>query len=168
MTAADAPALRDATIALLRATLAPNADDLAAIRPQSAAMMRERGRALIRARMGAVTLTPNRLCQEAGLSRSALYRLFEPLSGVAAVMQMERLAAARRQLEDPSERRSIWQIAQSVGFHDPSVFSRAFRRRYGAAPGEVRELAHIGLPPITAAPGSGSQGFLDLVSRLAR
>lgn len=166
MTAAQAPGLRDATLALLRATLAPSADNLAAIRPQTEAMMRERVRALIRTRLGAVTLTPNRLCREAGTSRSALYRLFEPLGGVAATIQMERLAEARRRLEDPGEGCSIQQIAEAVGFCDASVFSRAFRRRYGAAPGEVRKAAQLGLPPVAAMPRTAARGFLDMVARL--
>jgi AraC-like DNA-binding protein len=168
MTAAQAPALSDATVALLRATLAPSADNMAAVRPQSEAIMRERIRAVIRSRLAAVTLTPERLCREVGYSRSSLYRLFEPLGGVAAVIQMERLSEARRRLEDSSERRSIQQIAESVGFCDASVFSRAFRRRYGVVPGELREVARAGLPSVAAVPRTAASGFLDMVVRLAR
>jgi AraC-like DNA-binding protein len=168
MTAADAPFLSDATIALLRATLAPRADNLAAARPQSEAMRRKQIQTLIRARLGSVALTPDRLCRDAGLSRSALYRLFEPHGGVAAVIQMERLNEARRRLEEPTERRSIQQIAESVGFYDPSVFSRAFRHRYGVAPREVREAAVVGSPSVCMVPRTAAGGFLSLLSRLEK
>jgi AraC-like DNA-binding protein len=51
----------------------------------------------------------------------------------------KRLARARRMLTDP---RQDWQtiaaIAYAAGFGDLSYFNRAFRRRYGATPGEVR------------------------------
>lgn len=166
LTAADAPALRDATLALLRATLAPTADHRAEARPHAEAALRARLRAMIRARLGTVTLTPERLCRDAGISRTGLYRLFEPLGGVAAAIQAERLAQARRLLEAPGERRSIQQIGEAVGFYDPSVFSRAFRRRYGAAPRDVREAALCGRPIAVAPPPAAARGFLDMVARM--
>ena len=54
-------------------------------------------------------------------------------------MLTQRLARAHHMLSDP--RRSgekIANIAYDVGFGDVSYFNRAFRRRYGAAPSEVR------------------------------
>ncbi len=168
MTVAQAPALSNATTALLRATLAPSADNRAAVRPQTEAMVRERIRSLIRSRLASVALTPERLGREVGYSRSSLYRLFEPLGGVAAVIQMERLSEARRRLEDPSERRSIQRIAESVGFCDASVFTRAFRRRYGVAPGELREVARAGLSSVAAVPCIATAGFFDMIMGLPR
>jgi AraC-like DNA-binding protein len=166
MTLADVPHLTDATLTLLRGTLAPGADNLKAARPHAEAVLRKRVCAIIRARLGSAILTPERLCRDAGLSRSALYRLFEPLGGVAKAIKAERLAEARRRLEDSGERRSIQQIADSVGYCDASVFSRAFRRRYGATASEVREAATFGIPLAMTAPRTTAGGFLDMVSRL--
>lgn len=166
LTGEQVPALREATLALLRATLAPTADHLAEARSHAEAALRERLRGIIRARLGTVTFTPDRLCQEAGMSRTRLYRLFEPFGGVAAAIQAERLAQARRLLEAPEERRSIQQIGEAVGFYDASVFSRAFRRRYGAAPRDVREAALCGRPIAVAAPLAAARGFLDMVARM--
>ncbi|WP_341482875.1 helix-turn-helix domain-containing protein [Roseomonas fluvialis] len=88
-------------------------------------------------------------------------------NGVYATIQAERLAQARRLLEDTRERRSVREIAESVGFFEPSVFSRAFRRRYDATPSDVREAARAGLPRATGSIARASaRGFLDLVSRL--
>jgi AraC-like DNA-binding protein len=54
----------------------------------------------------------------------------------------ERLARAHRLLMDPLNlNRNISAIAYEVGFGDLSYFNRAFRRRFGATPSEVREAA---------------------------
>ncbi|NUU25314.1 MAG: helix-turn-helix domain-containing protein [Streptomycetaceae bacterium] len=50
-----------------------------------------------------------------------------------------RMAEARRMLADPRHRpRSIAAIARSVGIENTSVFSRAFRNRYGLTPRDYR------------------------------
>jgi AraC-like DNA-binding protein len=53
-----------------------------------------------------------------------------------------RLARAHRMLSDPRfAERSITSIAFDVGFGDLSYFDRAFRRRFGETPSDVRENA---------------------------
>ena len=50
-----------------------------------------------------------------------------------------RLSLARRMLADPRpDHQAIAAIAYEAGFGDLSYFNRAFRRRFGMAPGEVR------------------------------
>ncbi|HEX2889897.1 AraC family transcriptional regulator [Vineibacter terrae] len=54
----------------------------------------------------------------------------------------QRVARAHRLLTDPrAAERSIGSIAFRVGFGDLSYFNRAFRRRYGASPSDVRAAA---------------------------
>ena len=51
----------------------------------------------------------------------------------------QRLANAYRMLMSPlHSHRAISNIAYEVGFNDLSYFNRAFRRRYGLTPTEVR------------------------------
>ena len=51
----------------------------------------------------------------------------------------ERLARVHRMLGDPLHlARPISAIAYDAGFGDLSHFNRAFRRRYGATPSEIR------------------------------
>ena len=50
----------------------------------------------------------------------------------------ERLKRVHGDLTDPLIRRSISDIVYDAGFGDVSHFNRAFRRRYGASPSEVR------------------------------
>jgi AraC-like DNA-binding protein len=56
----------------------------------------------------------------------------------------ERLARAHRLLSDPRHSgRKISTVAFDTGFGDLSYFNRTFRRRYGAAPSEVRAGARL-------------------------
>jgi AraC-like DNA-binding protein len=51
----------------------------------------------------------------------------------------QRLARAHRMLNNPlPAERTISAIAYEAGFGDLSHFNRAFRRRYGATPSDIR------------------------------
>ena len=59
-----------------------------------------------------------------------------------------RLARAHRMLSDPRLAGcTIGSVAFDVGFGDLSYFNRTFRRRYGAAPREIRQSAMRADPP---------------------
>ncbi|WP_146191596.1 helix-turn-helix domain-containing protein [Azospirillum humicireducens] len=82
------------------------------------------------------------ICDSFGLSRSALYRLFEPLGGVAKHVRDRRLARALDDLVTPRrDRPRIVDIAYHWGFGSEASFIRAFRTNYGMSPGEARETA---------------------------
>lgn len=124
-----------ALVALATASGAPRREAVA--RPVVATQM-ARLHALIRTRLGSATFGPARLSQLSGISRSQLYRLFEPHGGIAIFIQRERLAAAQRALSNPYDFRSIREIAESLGLFDPSSFSRMFRRSFGISPRQLR------------------------------
>lgn len=167
---ADLPRLATATRAMIAAALAPSVERMEAARPQIEHLQLARMKRLIRENVGAATLGPARLCLMGGISRSTLYRLFEPLGGVARYIHRERLGRAHRMLSDPAERRGIAEIAEANGFFEPSTFSRAFRREFGATPREIRLAALAGQVPATGRrfPGaSGTDGrLIDLLRRL--
>ncbi|MGX7708490.1 helix-turn-helix domain-containing protein [Methylobacterium sp. Gmos1] len=73
-----------------------------------------------------------------GMSRSQLYRLFEPDGGIARYLARQRLAAIRMALDDPLERRSIGEIGEAYGFGTSALLSRAFRQAYGVSPRDYR------------------------------
>jgi AraC-like DNA-binding protein len=82
------------------------------------------------------------LCERFGLSRSALYRLFEPEGGLAAYIQQRRLIRAYARLTAPEMRdRRIIDIALESQFASDATFARAFRRQFGVTPRDVRALA---------------------------
>ena len=81
------------------------------------------------------------LCERFDLSRSALYRLFEPEGGLAAYIQQRRLIRAYARLAEPEmQDRRIIDIALESQFSSDATFARAFRRQFGVTPREVRAL----------------------------
>jgi AraC-like DNA-binding protein len=85
-------------------------------------------------------LAPERVARAVGLSLRQLHRVFEPTGTSFARHVLERrLAAARAELANPADAgRTVADIAFAWGFNNLVTFYRAFRRAYGAAPGEVR------------------------------
>lgn len=89
------------------------------------------------------------------LSPRQVHRLFasEPMSLMQWVLA-QRLENCRRELAQRHEtRRSISEIAYEWGFSDQAHFSRAFRKRFGRSPSEIRqgEPASSGSAPDAAA-----------------
>ena len=119
--------------------------------------------------LGATDLTAEGIALRFGLSRSALYRLFEPLGGVADYVRTRRLAQAYAALAGTATakaRRRITDVASDCGFESGAVFSRAFRREYGFAPREMQFAA--GQPVPSAGSGSTGATLHDWLVRLAR
>lgn len=168
--AGDLPQLDAVAKSMLAAALHGGRDRAEAQRPQMEQIQLARIKRLIRSNLASATLGPARLCALGGVSRSALYRLFEPLGGVARYIQRERLLAAHRALTDPADRRGIAQMAEAVGFFEPSSFSRAFRAEFGAAPRELRASALVGeaAPPVPAfvAAGQDTPSVSHILRRL--
>jgi AraC-like DNA-binding protein len=110
-----------------------------------------RGNGLHAARFSAVTQDIERnlgdqglsvagLAHRHGLTPRAVQRLFEAEGTTFTAHLLERrLAEAHRVLRLGAEK--ITAVAYDCGFGDVSYFNRAFRRRYGAAPSEVRSAA---------------------------
>lgn len=168
LTAADLPRVVEATRALLAAAVAPGRDGLGAGRAQIEAVQLTRIKALIRENLRSPRLNPERICRLAGVSRSQLYRLFEPLGGVAHHIQTERLRQVHRVLADPLGTREIHRVAEDAGFYDASTFSRAFRREFGYAPSELRAAMRTGgIPPADRGEAAAAGGRLtDLLRAL--
>jgi AraC-like DNA-binding protein len=75
-----------------------------------------------------------------GLSRASLYRLFEPVGGVACYIRTRRLVRARNELTAPGlQDHRIGPIAYRAGFQSIPAFNRAFREAYGETPRSARK-----------------------------
>lgn len=96
-------------------------------------------RQLIDAEVDALDLGPDYLSRALRVSRSTLYRMFEPLGGVAAYIKDRRLERAAALLSRPGSPVRINKVARACGFPDQASFSRAFRYSYGVTPTEYRE-----------------------------
>jgi AraC-like DNA-binding protein len=96
-----------------------------------------------------------------GVSRASLYRAFEIDGGVHAQIVRQRLHLAHSMLRRKGTAQ-VQDVATACGFDDPSQFARLFRRAFGAAPSDVRNLA-AGLPD---APPTDPDGWIGTVRRI--
>ncbi|MEL6828971.1 MAG: helix-turn-helix domain-containing protein, partial [Pseudomonadota bacterium] len=116
-------------------------------------------------------LSPTQLCKAFGVSRAALYRLFDAYGGVADHIRNRKLDQAYAKIIDlPKKRSNISAIASELGFYDHAHFSHRFKERFGFVP---RELMEIGIRDavenVVHAPSNDNDqtAFIDLVAGLA-
>ena len=129
----EAAHLAKATLHMFAACARPSLEGSArASAPLDAARLRI-AKQFLRSQL-ATTLRIDELAKALGMSRSQLYRLFEPEGGVARYLARQRLAAVQAALDDPLERRSIGEIGAACGFGNSAILSRAFRQAYGMSP----------------------------------
>lgn len=139
----------EATSAMITLCLAPTIDHKSAMRNSAATTLLERAREIIQSNLGLPTLGAEFLCRTLGVSRSRLYRLFDLTGGVMHAIQRQRLLKAHEILSNPNSDRPIVQLAEELGFSDPSGFSRSFKKEFGYCPTEARRAGLFGLsqPP---------------------
>src|SRR5690606_36355373 len=120
MTAAQAEEIAPATAALAAACLNGSLEDIAlgAGRPTLRdATLAERCRRFVAANLSRPDVTPGLVATEMGMSRTQLYRLFEPEGGIAHYVRERRLRRALAALGDRTARdRPIYDIALASGF----------------------------------------------------
>lgn len=138
---ADAPSVVHATMQMLAACLRPSLRTHDQARDALLGVTLERIQRHIARNLGA-PLGPDVLCSTFGISRSLLYRLFEPLGGVAHYVQQRRLQRAFHALTNPANQRlRVADIAAHTGFSSEAHFSRAFRAAFGFTPSDARAMA---------------------------
>ncbi|AYM94840.1 helix-turn-helix domain-containing protein [Acidovorax sp. 1608163] len=137
----DAPQVARASVQMLAACVRPGADTQAHAQEAVQGVALERIQRHIARHLG-TALSPEGLCNEFGISRSVLYRLFEPLGGVAHYVQQRRLLQSFHTLVNPASRRlRVAEVAARTGFASNAHFSRAFRAAFGMSPSDARAMA---------------------------
>ncbi|MCV6587735.1 MAG: helix-turn-helix domain-containing protein [Marinobacterium sp.] len=133
--------LTPATLNLVAACLNGSVQDLPLSNELESVTDMRRIRHYIAANLASQELSPTTICSDLGLSRSRLYRMFEPQGGVAGYIRECRLKAAFQSLSRPElASRKLYEVAQACGFRSNADFSRSFRRRYGLSPREMRNI----------------------------
>lgn len=154
----DAAAVARASVQMLAACVQPNLRTLEEARGAIEGVTLARIQHFINRNLGA-DLSADALCQVFGISRSALYRLFEPLGGVAHHVQQRRLLRTYQALSNPANRHlRVSEVAARAGFASNAHFSRAFRAAFGVAPSEARALGPA--RPATAPHGGGAAAYV--------
>ncbi|MBB2908532.1 AraC-like DNA-binding protein [Rhizobium sp. RAS22] len=87
-------------------------------------------------------ITPAAIASAFGISLRKLTYLFSGEGGVATYLQKRRLDLARAALRDPAQaHKTIADIGLEHGFVYAHNFTRAFQRRHGLTPREIRSVA---------------------------
>jgi AraC-like DNA-binding protein len=142
MQPAEAGPVADALILMVAAGLDQVSQTKAAPGGAAGAVSLASLKAAIERRLTDPAFGPQALQDEFGMTRSTLYRAFEPLGGVGAYISERRLRHAYRLMTDPAQKElRLSQLAFELGFAHASAFSRAFKTRFGLTPKEARTLA---------------------------
>jgi AraC-like DNA-binding protein len=106
---------------------------------------RETVRRVVDTHVGDASLSVQDILAATGMSRAALYRLFEPQGGVARFIQMCRVEQLRRRLDDRGlDGVPLAELAPQVGFSSESHAGRLFKQAFGIAPGAYRAASISG------------------------
>jgi AraC-like DNA-binding protein len=115
-----------------------------------------------------VDLDADTIAKRFGLSRASLYRLFDPVGGIASYIRKARLKRAYQEVTsfEFSDRR-IGQIAFSLGFRTVGAFNRQFHKAYGLSPREARrQLTKAASPKIPGPVTSAETPFATLLAQI--
>ncbi|WP_420993171.1 helix-turn-helix domain-containing protein [Cupriavidus sp. 30B13] len=133
----EASPIAHSTLHLVAAAVAPAARTLEARPAIEAALLRQACR-YIELHLTDPSLSPQAIAAAFRISRATLYRLFEPLGGVAAFVKERRLRRVHGMLASPGARHHLATLAEAHGYSDASALSRAFRQQFGYSPSEAR------------------------------
>jgi AraC-like DNA-binding protein len=96
-----------------------------------------------------------------GLSRASLYRLFEPIGGIASYVRNKRLDRAYQEIAAAGlANRRIGPIAYRCGFKSVAAFNRAFHETYGINPTQARSAASRTIMRTAISSSSSDAGVL--------
>ncbi len=85
------------------------------------------------------SLSVTSVCRAFAISPRALHNLYAQADETfASTVRGLRLDRSMRVLADPATTATVAEVASAHGFDDPTTFTRAFRRRFGIRPSDVR------------------------------
>ena len=127
----DAAALASSTAALIGYCFGAKANDAVQMRAAIGSSLFALVRQNIDKALGDPRLDVDYLAREHGISRSSLYRMFEPFGGVNAFIRHRRLSRIYRDLSSPENwNQRISSIAFRWGFTSEVTFSKAFKAAF--------------------------------------
>lgn len=108
----------------------------------------------LEARLHDTNVSAEELSAEFNISRSQVFRLFEPEGGVASALTKRRMNRAAQTLAQAKpERGIVAKVAEANGYREQSHFNRAFRRHFGFRPSDILGAAR----PHSASVGENDQ-----------
>lgn len=141
MTPAEIPMTAKATAALLSGAILSCGEPMGADPRPLEKVLLISGQQFVEQRLDDPNLSPEMVRQHLGVSRSQLYKVFEPTGGVSAFIQRRRLDQAFDViLQDRAEQLTLGEVGYRHGFRSDAHFSRAFSARFGVTPGRLRKV----------------------------
>lgn len=141
MTSAEATTAAKALVALIQGAIVAHAAPLSSEPRPVEKMLLSSARKFVELNLDDLELSPETVRRHLGVSRTLLYKVFEPAGGVSAFIQARRLDRAFDAiLHDRTEQQTLGEVAYRHGFRSDAHFSRAFRARFGVTPGRLRKL----------------------------
>ena len=141
LTSAEAPMVAKATAALVSGVILAGGEPISADPRPLERVLLSAGQQFVEQRLDDPELSPEMVRAHLGVSRSQLYKVFEPAGGVSAFVQKRRLDQAFDViLQDRAEQLTLAEVGYRHGFRSDAHFSRAFRGRFGVTPGRLRKL----------------------------
>ncbi len=138
----DAEVLSSGISGLLQGLLTQNFRDESAYRKFKIAKETS-ARSYIKANLKHADLNADVICKEVGISRPALYRLFETEGGVGKAITQMRLEGAFEELcRSVPARGAVANVARNWSFHDQAHFTRLFRGCFGFRPSDALGSDH--------------------------
>lgn len=137
--AGEAEAIGALTPALLASCLEPSLEAAERARADLDLAVVARARAHIENHLRSPALDPETVARAAGVSRATLYRLFEPVGGVARAIREARLKQAMRDILHQGAAARLGDVGHALCFSSEAQFSRAFKAHYGFTPREARQ-----------------------------
>ena len=131
---------------MIRACVLPSSGNIEEAQGTYCRVLLESARRIVHSKLFDPSFNAKALHRDLAISRSVLYRMFEPFGGVMHYLQHQRLLDAHAALADPNDSECrIIEIAEQRCFSDGSEFSRAFRGAFGYTPSEVRAGRNSGV-----------------------
>lgn len=97
---------------------------------------------ILKAHLHEQNLSSERVAQLCGMSKRTLARRLEEI-GTSLKRELDALRRARAESELKRSSLTVSEIGRAIGYHDPSVFTRAFKRWSGVTPRAFREQSRV-------------------------
>jgi len=105
----------------------------------------------IRRNLDSIEQNPDQIAAHFGISRRRLYKLMEPMGGIAHYQTRLRLQRCLSDLQDPNNAGlNISEVAYRWGFGNLATFNRNFKNTFGLKPSDARSQFVTGVPPASS------------------
>ncbi|MFS2012204.1 helix-turn-helix domain-containing protein [Azospirillum sp. CT11-132] len=158
----EAMAVTKGAASFIAGCLGPTVNALDHVRPEMQASRMAEIKRYIDGHLGDPGFGATQIAEAFGLSRPTLYRLFEPLGGVAAHILRRRLDRSLADLTAAHRSQRIAEIAHRWGFRSEAAFSRAFRSAFGMTPSDARDTGQRLRQPVSGSTDVFKRWFHEL------